>query len=88
VVVSDDQKEAALSGIGTMLTRLLTEACKEETSDAMNYEGNVALPTALEVLGSVAGQELFANEEVLAQLARISEYLDTDALEEVGISNR
>ena len=67
--------------IARMMERLLTDTCRDETLEAVNYEGANSIVTAFEVLGQVAGQELFASPEVAQALAGLEREFDAEKLE-------
>ena len=78
--VSDEQVEQANAQMGSMVIRLLTEACRDEARKAMKYEGEATFQTSFEVLGRVAGQELFQSPEVASALGDLQKHIDEDKL--------
>ena len=59
--VSDAQLDAANKTIADLVTRLLTDSCRAQTKEAIQYEGTSTLETSFRLLGEVAGQELFSS---------------------------
>ena len=81
-----DPETRATAGL---FMRLLTESCREQAQKAVKYEGPIAIAAAFQVLGQVAGRELFSSPEVAAGLAGMEKYLDKDKLDSVtGEANR
>jgi hypothetical protein len=74
--ISAAQQDDADKTMGMLLTRLLTESCRTETQKAVQYEGAGAFRSSFEVLGKVAGQELFTSPEVTASLTGLQKYVD------------
>lgn len=72
--------DAANRQTGEMVMKILTESCPKQAEKAIQYEGASALETSFEVLGQVAGQELFSSPEVAAGMAGLVEYLDENRL--------
>lgn len=82
--VSAETIEQENRKMGAMLMRLITETCREATLKAVTYEGSSALEQAFEILGSVAGKELFASPEVVAAMSGVEKYLDATRLADLG----
>ena len=78
--VSDEQLDEANRIIANLVTDLLTESCREETEQALQYEGTTTIQTSFMVLGQVAGQELFASPEVAAGLSGLEKHIDEEKL--------
>jgi hypothetical protein len=78
--VSPAQQEESDKQMGTLFMKLLTVNCKTETQKALQTEGTVTIQTAFEVLGKVAGQELFSSPEVAGNLQGLAKYIDGDKL--------
>lgn len=78
--VSPEELDAANRQTAELLTKLLTESCKQNAEKAIRYEGNAALRASFEVLGKVAANELFSSAEVAAGMAGLTKYLDGEKL--------
>jgi hypothetical protein len=78
-----DRLEAESKTTGGLFTRLLTQSCREQTQKAVRYEGPTAIQAAFEVLGRVAGRELFSSPEVASGLSGLDKFVDKDKLKEV-----
>jgi len=78
--VTNEQLDAANKVIANLVMKLLTDSCRSETANAIQYEGATTLQTAFSVLGQVAGTELFASPEVAAGLAGLEKHLDGEKL--------
>jgi hypothetical protein len=66
--------------------RLLTDACKSQTQQALQYEGSNTIQASFQVLGQVAGQELFTSPEVGGAMAGLAKYIDEAKLKELSQS--
>jgi hypothetical protein len=78
--VTSAQQEESDKQMGTLVMKLLTESCKTETQKALQTEGATTLQFAFEVLGKVAGQELFSSPEVAGNLKGLAKYLDPEKI--------
>jgi hypothetical protein len=78
--VSPAQQDESDKQMGTLFMKLLTESCKTETQKALQAEGAVTIQTAFEVLGRVAGQELFSSPEVAGNLKGLAKYIDGEKI--------
>jgi len=63
---------------------LLTESCKKKTQDALKFEGGSAIETSFNLLGQVAGRELFSDPRVGANIAGLTKYLDGKKLKDLA----
>jgi hypothetical protein len=81
VSVSAPQREELNRAIARLLERLLTESCRTQTQDAIKYEGRGAFEAAFQVLGQVAGRELFSHPTVANSMGEVDRYLDKKKLE-------
>lgn len=50
--------------MAALFEKLVGESCKTEAADALKYEGASAFNSAFQLLGQVAGQQIFASPEV------------------------
>ena len=78
--VSPAQQDESDKLMGTLLMKLLTESCKGETQKALQTEGSGTIQFAFEVLGRVAGQELFSSPEVTSNLKGLAKYIDPEKI--------
>jgi hypothetical protein len=81
VSVSDAQRDELNRGMARLLERLLAESCRAETHDAAKYEGSGSFEAAFQVLGQVAGRELFSHPAVAGSMTEVTKYLDKHKLE-------
>jgi hypothetical protein len=81
VSISGSQREDLNRAIAKLLERLLTESCRTQTQDAAKYEGRASFEAAFQVLGQVAGRELFSHPAVAGSMAEVDKYLDKKKLE-------
>ena len=61
--------------------RLLTESCKDAATTALKFEGPATLQLSFQVLGQVAGAELFSNPQVAAVMADLDKHMAPGALD-------
>ena len=78
--VSNEQLDEANKNTANLFIKLLTESCEAETKKALKYEGEVTIQTSFEVLGQVAGRELFSSPEVTKAMSGLDKHLDEDKL--------
>jgi hypothetical protein len=72
--------------LAELMVRLLTESCKEKTREALKYEGASTIGASFQVLGQVAGRELFSHPEVVKNLSGLEKHIDRKKLEQLGAS--
>lgn len=78
--VTPAQQNESDKQMGTLFMKLLTESCKSEAQKALQTEGPATMQYAFEVLGKVAGQELFTSPEVAGNLKGLAKYIDMDKI--------
>jgi hypothetical protein len=78
--VSPAQQEESDRKTGALFMKLLTVSCKTETQKALRGEGIVTIKLAFEVLGKLAGQELFSSPEVTGNMQGLAKYIDADKI--------
>lgn len=82
--VTPRQLDDANKKAGELFMRLLTDSCKSQTQQAMQYEGPNTIQASFQVLGQVAGQELFTSPEVSGAMAGLAKYIDEAKLKELS----
>lgn len=87
VSVSEKQLDDANKGTADLFMSLLTVSCKSEAEKTLQYEGQVTFQTSFQVLGQVAGQELFSSPEVTAAMSGLGKHLDSKKLESLAKRN-
>lgn len=81
--ISLQQRDQIDANMARMFEDLMTQTCKTEAQAAVQYEGNSAIEAGFNVLGQVAGRELFANPEVAKGMAALQSHIDSKKLESV-----
>jgi hypothetical protein len=81
VTVSEAQHRDSDKYMARLSERLLFEACKKETEQAVKYEGQLALQTGFQVLGQVAGRELFADPSVSKAMSNLNSYINKEKMD-------
>ena len=76
--VTPEQLDESHKAAGELFNRILFDSCREETRKALKYEGEITITTSFEMLGRVAGQQLFGSPEVSESMSGIEKYLDED----------
>ncbi len=79
--ISEEQIADSLKGVADLMMKLLTESCQETAVKAFEYEGPKAIEASFNVLGQIAGQEIFSNPDVAATISNFEKYLDSEKLE-------
>lgn len=81
--VTEAQREQMSKETAELFTVLLTERCKNETAQAIQYEGQAAFGKSFEVLGQVAMKGLMTDPSVVSYINRLQTYVDVQKLEQV-----
>ncbi|MEM6640038.1 MAG: hypothetical protein AAF610_09055 [Pseudomonadota bacterium] len=84
--VSDEQLATANRKVADLTTRLLTDTCRSQAIEAIEYEGMSTIEESFSVLGAVAGKEIFNAPEVGTAVAGMAEFLDEEKLGELAES--
>lgn len=82
VTVAEDQRTDSSRKAAGLFTRLLTEDCIQQTKAAVATEGEMTIQQSFQVLGQLAGKELFNDPAVEAVVAEMAQHLDDQKLEE------
>ena len=82
--ISDQEREGLSRNGAALFQRLMTETCRAQTQQALQYEGPSTIEYSFGVLGQVAMRELFSNPKVAQGLAQLGSYFDKSKLEELG----
>jgi hypothetical protein len=79
-VITPEQRQEINMAMGTLVTRLLTDACVNEFREATRAEGPTAVNAAFGVLGGLAMRELTSDPTVAAGAVAFQKYIDTKKL--------
>ncbi len=85
--VSKQTRDEANKGMAELLVELLTDRCVDQTREAIQNEGSLALQTSFSVLGQVAATNLFSDPNVAAGLSSLEQFVniqDLDRRLEIG----
>jgi hypothetical protein len=85
--VSPKDLDEANKTTAALFMRLLTDSCKDKAKNALNFEGPVTLTTSFQVLGQVAGREMFSSPEVTKAMSGLEKYTDVKKLEALKTRN-
>lgn len=73
--------EESNKNMGELLNRLLTISCQQEAKSALKYEGQATMEASFNVLGQVAGREMFSHPAVSAGMSALEKYIDSKAIQ-------
>jgi hypothetical protein len=88
VSVSEKQRDGLNRTTAKLFEKLLTASCRKETQAAVKYEGRQTIQTSFNVLGQVAGRELFTDPQVTSSVAGLGQYVDQKKIQELFESAR
>ncbi|MDX1443848.1 MAG: hypothetical protein R3270_08770 [Gammaproteobacteria bacterium] len=80
--VSASDAEKANEQTAALFMDLITNRCKSEAKDAIQYDGQVAFQQSFSVLGQVAMQGIMADPGVATYMGGLDKYLDEEKFEE------
>lgn len=81
--VTAAQQDEANKAMADLTMKLLTESCREKAQQALRYEGSATLQTSFQVLGQVAGSEMYQSPEVAKVIGGIDKFMDKKRLEDL-----
>lgn len=85
--LTPDLRDEINKKTGQLFERLLTDACKKETSEALQYEGPMAMQLSFQILGQVASTSMLTNPKVAQGFSELAKYIDPKKLAELGKRN-
>lgn len=74
--VTPTQRTDMTRNTAKLFERLLTESCRTEVKQAVQYEGSQTIGASFQILGQVAARELFSNPNVSAHMAELAKHID------------
>ena len=80
VSIPSEKRKSFNIEMAELFETLMTVTCKSEAQLAVKYEGGQAIATSFNLLGQVAGRELFTNPEVAKGMADLDTYIDMDKI--------
>lgn len=81
--ISAPQRDQIDVDMARLFENLMTQTCRTEAQAAVKFEGAAAVEAGFNVLGQVAGRELFASPEVGKGMAGLQSHIDSKKLEAV-----
>jgi len=85
--ISTEQRDTANKGMAELMVKLISARCIDQSKNAIQYEGAVAIQSSFSVFGQIAGKELFANTKVAEGLGGLDKHIDSDLIyERLGIA--
>ncbi len=78
--VTPQQRTDLNKQVAKLFQDLLTVRCAKEAKDAVRYEGGTAIQSSFQVLGEVAGREIFSNPQVAAGAAEMASFVDKEKI--------
>jgi hypothetical protein len=88
VSIPDTKRKEFNVNMANLFESLMTVTCKQEMRLAVKYEGNGAVEAGFNVLGQVAGRELFSNPEVAKGMSELDKYIDKGKLKAAMSSDK
>jgi hypothetical protein len=79
--VTPEQLDASNKAVAELFVKLMTETCREQTTKALRYEGPSTMQLSFQVLGQVAGNELFSSPEVAKAMSGLEKYADNSKIQ-------
>lgn len=76
------QRDAIDRDMAAVFERLIGQSCRSEAAEAIKYEGAAAFGAAFQLLGQVAGQQIFVSPEVAKGSEAFLKYVDTQRLQQ------
>jgi len=73
---TDADRDAANQTVANLFVKLLTDSCKDSARSALRFEGQATLQSSFQVLGQVAGIELFSDPGVAKVMAGLDKHVD------------
>ena len=86
VSVTERQRNKLNKSIAKLFERLLTDSCRKETQAAYKYEGKSTISTSFNLLGQVAGRELFSDPSVTKSVSGLAQYIDQKKMNDLFAS--
>jgi hypothetical protein len=83
--VSPEQLSGFNKGMAQLVERLLTQDCRNQTTEAVRNEGATVLQTSFRVLGEVAMNGLMTDPQVQKGFAEFGSFLDPQKLRDAGL---
>jgi hypothetical protein len=80
--VTPAQRTEMTRNTAKIFEKLLTDSCRTEVQQAVQYEGPQTIGSSFQVLGQVAARELFSNPNVAANMADLGKYIDQKRIAE------
>ena len=79
----EDRRNSETKQAADLFEELIVVRCRNESRDAVNFEGESAFEAAFSVLGQVAMPTLMRDPAVNRQITRLGEVMDTTELEKL-----
>ena len=80
-IVTPEQLAQSNMDLANLFMELLTEKCRDFARNAARFEGQLAIQQSFQLLGQVAGQELFTEPSVIEGMSGIHQHVDMSKLE-------
>ena len=81
--VTDEQRNSLTQKAADYYQRLIFKDCRQQTIDALKYEGFAAMAFGGQTLGAVATREMMSNPKTQAGLAALNASLDKQKMVEL-----
>ena len=77
----ESARDQASQSVANLLTRLVTETCRQQARAAVKHEGSQGMQAAFGSLGKLAIQELMTNREVNRTVSGFERFVDRRKIE-------
>jgi hypothetical protein len=74
------QRTALSKDTALLFQQLLTDSCRAETLEAIQYEGAGTIESSFALLGQVAARELFAHPAVAEGMSEFGQFVDEEKM--------
>lgn len=77
------QRTALSKEMALLFQELLTESCRTEALEAIQYEGASTIEASFSLLGQVAARELFAHPAVAEGMSEFGQFIDEEKMKQL-----
>ncbi|SDT14965.1 hypothetical protein [Bradyrhizobium canariense] len=81
--ITDEQRDALTRQSVEYYRRLLFTDCRQQTIDALKYEGPVAMTSGFQTIGAVAARELMSHPKTQAGMKALTAAIDKGKMAEL-----
>ena len=86
--ISPEKRDQLNQEAASLIVELLTVRCKDESKQAVKYEGGDSFKAGFEQLGRVAMQGLMSHPDVKEYLSGLESYMDAEKLKKTFVQEQ